>query len=619
MNIIKQVIETEYYQEKSIPYGYINKTVCGCGMTTVAIENNRNTIIAVPNVSLIENKVAQYANPNDRIKARTNVKLFGVYEGVGVNDIKREIKNLDRRVNKQPIKIMVTYDSFSKVAFVLDEFDCDLVIDESDMILGYARLKSSSKKQGVEDCITHMLKVAEKHKDKVSFISATPTPVERLPEWIQQLDRYEIEFTNSIEVRALELNVENPISALRQHIIKPILRYNEAEISGKKFSKAIIFMNTIAGAIDVIETSSVIDEHGNVLKINPRDVQFICGDSAENDMKIKEYGRVVNPTNLPKFTFVTGTGVRGIDLDDTEAMSIVVANSSRVHLMLNMYSDLKQAASRQRNKQNKNFGYYVFILNQKKTATSVNDAKEKFNDEIARVERLIGDYYYNAQGGRVDSMELIKNDASFNMYTYFNGDVINMNTNLISADLYQLEVLLEQYKKGFKVSSALSNSTKATCNIAVGCEEISYEACFAVARDLLKVGKPIAFSNVMSLSVHADTLIECYSRFGKIWAHSTTAKRMLNTKTEFETVKVELEHGIYNKESGEMERVTIGQPMVVGFVKQLLQQIYDKHGMTRKAKATDLTEFYGQNNVKFKSIRSSTGEFLRAVTISKGE
>jgi len=501
----------------------------------------------------------------------------------------------------------------------LDEYDCDLVIDESDMILGYARLKSSSKKQGTEDCITYMLNLAEKHKDKVSFISATPTPVERLPKWVQQLDIYEIEFTNSIEVRALEVNVESPTTALKQHIIKPILRYGEAEISGKKFSKAIIFMNTIAGAMDVIETSAVIDSNGNTIRVNPSDVKFICGDSLENDNKIKEYGRVTNPTDLPKFTFVTGTGVRGIDLDDAEAMSVVVANSSRVHLMLNMYSDLKQAASRQRNKHNKNFGYYVFILNQKKTAVSVDKAKEKFNEEIVRVERLISDYYYNAKDSRTDAMELIANDASFNMYTYFSGDTINLNTNLISADLYQLEVLLEQYKKGFKVSSAIANSTKATCNIQVGCEEITYKACFDVARDLLKVGKQIVFSNVMALSNHSNTILECYSRFGKIWADSTTAKRMLNSKTELETIRVELEHGIYNKQSEEMERIVTGQVMMVGYVKELLQQIYNKHGINRKAKATDLTELYGQDNVKFKSARGTDGTIFRAVTITKAE
>ena len=59
-----------------IPYGYVDKTVCGCGLTTLALENNRDTIIAVPNLDLIDNKIAQYPNK------KCNYKIFGVYGGI---------------------------------------------------------------------------------------------------------------------------------------------------------------------------------------------------------------------------------------------------------------------------------------------------------------------------------------------------------------------------------------------------------------------------------------------------------------------------------------------------------------------------------------------------------
>ena len=55
-----------------IPNGYINKTVCGCGLTTVALENAINTIIVVPTINLVINKVEQY--PNDKC----NYKILGV-------------------------------------------------------------------------------------------------------------------------------------------------------------------------------------------------------------------------------------------------------------------------------------------------------------------------------------------------------------------------------------------------------------------------------------------------------------------------------------------------------------------------------------------------------------
>ncbi len=53
MTIVKKY-EAEYASEvlSSIPTGYIDKTVCGCGLTTVALENAESVIIAVPSIEL---------------------------------------------------------------------------------------------------------------------------------------------------------------------------------------------------------------------------------------------------------------------------------------------------------------------------------------------------------------------------------------------------------------------------------------------------------------------------------------------------------------------------------------------------------------------------------------
>ena len=48
-------------QFKEIPNGYVNKTVCGCGLTSVALENDLDTIIAVPTIYLAINKAMDLA------------------------------------------------------------------------------------------------------------------------------------------------------------------------------------------------------------------------------------------------------------------------------------------------------------------------------------------------------------------------------------------------------------------------------------------------------------------------------------------------------------------------------------------------------------------------------
>lgn len=60
---------------KVIPAGYINKTICGCGLTSVAIESAENCVIAVPNVALVENKVRQYYNRQYQDNPKTTYKV----------------------------------------------------------------------------------------------------------------------------------------------------------------------------------------------------------------------------------------------------------------------------------------------------------------------------------------------------------------------------------------------------------------------------------------------------------------------------------------------------------------------------------------------------------------
>lgn len=66
---------------------------------------------------------------------------------------------------------MVTYDSLKRVEYLLN--DCKLVIDESNELLSKTKQKS--------EVIDTLFQIAEKYKDSVSFISATPTPLEYMP------------------------------------------------------------------------------------------------------------------------------------------------------------------------------------------------------------------------------------------------------------------------------------------------------------------------------------------------------------------------------------------------------------------------------------------------------
>lgn len=122
----------------------------------------------MPTVPLVVNKVEQY--PNERCK----YKLFPVYAKITKADIDEYVYQCGK--DKQPIKIITTFDGVRKVEEYLD--NCRLIIDESNQILSLT--KDSQRK----DNILKMLEIAEKRKETVSLISATPIDLKYMPDWI---------------------------------------------------------------------------------------------------------------------------------------------------------------------------------------------------------------------------------------------------------------------------------------------------------------------------------------------------------------------------------------------------------------------------------------------------
>jgi hypothetical protein len=94
-----------------------DKGKTACGGTTIAIENKINTIIAMPYVNVIKNKVAQYPNH------RCSYELLGIYEGITNDDI---IDYIDTHGIK---KIAVTYDSLERLIILLLDRSIDVFND----------------------------------------------------------------------------------------------------------------------------------------------------------------------------------------------------------------------------------------------------------------------------------------------------------------------------------------------------------------------------------------------------------------------------------------------------------------------------------------------------------
>lgn len=283
--------ETEFAGQKAgfneIPIGYIDKTICGCGLTSIALENHLSTIIAVPNIPLVVNKVSQY--PNNRYDG----EIYGVYGTTTKDDINQYVERC--KLRKKPIKIMVCYDSLCKVEYLLKE--CRFIIDESDQLLKNIGLKIKDKRGDI-DVYSYLLEKAEKNKDKVSFISATPIPIEYLPKWIGELEQIKLVFSNTIKITPMMMKRQYPYKSLQEEIIRPIKTTGAVTIGDREIRKVIVFINSVENILKIVREC----------QLNPEDVAVLCGDNTRNDFKIRGYKRIDRPDNLPRYTFITSSG-----------------------------------------------------------------------------------------------------------------------------------------------------------------------------------------------------------------------------------------------------------------------------------------------------------------------
>ena len=151
-----------------------NKGVTGCGGTELTLSNDRNTIIAMPFVSLVVNKVESEEH-------RENVLV--VYGGTTNQEIETYIRTHD------VWKIAVVYDSLPRVINVFEEIgidvysECFLLVDEYHILFNQYTFRNEP--------ITKLLGLASRFREK-TYMTATPLCDEFMIEELKDMPVYEI-------------------------------------------------------------------------------------------------------------------------------------------------------------------------------------------------------------------------------------------------------------------------------------------------------------------------------------------------------------------------------------------------------------------------------------------
>ena len=349
----------------SLPIGILNKKETGCGATTLVLENQENVIIACPTRQLIHNKVFQYPN------TRCSYRIFPVLKGVFQNHVEEYI---DECSSRQPIKIMVTYDSFPKVYEVIKKkgIQCKVIIDEYQELLDayiYRR-----------DAIYNLLNEL-KNLDNVTYLSATPISCQWRPKELENLREYEINWKNSVRIMPYRIESKSPLTIV-VNIIRNHKMGKPFELRGHKVKEYFFFVNSITAIREILKKTNLY----------PNEVKIICGNNEINKKRLDEFP-IENADGINKtFTFCTKTAFYGADFYSDAGLAIIVSDGYAKSTLLDIATDIQQIAGRIRTINNPFKDIILHIYNTGIMCENKTEYEEKLAIRLNKANETIAAY-----------------------------------------------------------------------------------------------------------------------------------------------------------------------------------------------------------------------------------
>ena len=418
---VRYLSEWDQFRFSNFPDKFIlDKKIPGCGFTEYCLSGLENVILCSPRKMLLENKKDQHqevylvVNELDKdagvdkdinkvqksgkeevdknqqsivdlnntpgysfLERLSNIVSLGEIQKSIYHRLYNEIYNYclhcynNRRQGQfmeeyQPIKILVTYDSYGLILQILEDV-CQridrflfgtfyTVVDEFQSILHDARFKSSTEIEFMSFL---------QRTQKVMFVSATPL-LDRymalLPEfdWLPYF-RFDWEKENPTRIAKPDLKslTMSSVGTKAEEIIEKYLN--------KKFDKAyrkdengniieivsdelVLYVNSVNHIISIIKK----------LNLQPDQVNILCANTEENKKKIRRklgkgytIGKIPKKGEKPKmFTFCTRTVYLGADFYSLCAQTVIFSDANSDCLAVDISDDLPQILGRQRLEEN---------------------------------------------------------------------------------------------------------------------------------------------------------------------------------------------------------------------------------------------------------------------------
>lgn len=597
---IKYLTERDKFIEEfgkpfELPNGILNKEIPGCGATTVALTDEHKTIICSPRNELLKNKHEQYPD------------TLLVIGGVDTIEIEAYLQTAELP------KILVSYDSVYKlIGCIKYKSDWRVVVDEFQCLLADSSFKSEIELHFLDN---------SRSFPYVTFLSATPI----LDKYLEQIDHfkdmnyYQLDWEEKDIVRVYRERTKNPINAALE-----IVRYYQngnypsVYVNGERiYSKeCVIFLNSVNNIVNIIKQT----------ELNPEEVNIIVGNSDDNDRQIARIGEGFKRGRIPlkgethkKFTFCTSTAYAGCDFYSTNAATFVISDCNRPNTAVDIATELVQIAGRQRLACNPFRQFLTFVYN----VNAEEVEQETFNEHLCRkVNVTLDEIRDNNNAGEALRAKRIKDfrripdnvkyQDSYTMYDEQKGEFV-FNRLAYVNEQYCFDVQKFNYQNGVIVKKLLQDSSF----------DVSENQTYAVYQEQLKhlikkepfVDRMQAYCEyrakqglivnlaMSTLESKYPELRYYYEALGadRIKALNYKEKKLLNEIHIMKTknkIRHEL-HGI----------IHIGDRILTADIQQTLRVVYDRLGIDKSPKATDLNEFFEIHPVKIPTANGRKNGF----------
>lgn len=597
---IKYLTEREKFIEEfgkpfELPNGILNKEIPGCGATTVALTDEHKTIICSPRNELLKNKHEQYPD------------TLLVIGGVDTKEIETYLQTAELP------KILVSYDSVYKlIGCIKYKSDWRVVVDEFQCLLADSSFKSEIELHFLDN---------SRSFPYVTFLSATPI----LDKYLEQIDHfkdmnyYQLDWEEKDIVRVYRERTKNPINAALE-----IVRYYQngnypsVYVNGERiYSKeCVIFLNSVNNIVNIIKQT----------ELKPEEVNIIVGNSEDNDRQIARIGEGFKWGRIPlkgethkKFTFCTSTAYAGCDFYSTNAATFVISDCNRPNTAVDIATELVQIAGRQRLACNPFRQFLTFVYN----VNAEEVEQETFNEHLCRkVNVTLDEIRDNNNAGEALRAKRIKDfrripdnvkyQDSYTMYDEQKGEFV-FNRLAYVNEQYCFDVQKFNYQNGVIVKKLLQDSSF----------DVSENQTYAVYQEQLKhlikkepfVDRMQAYCEyrakqglivnlaMPTLESKYPELRYYYEALGvdRIKALNYKEKKLLNEIHIMKTknkIRHEL-HGI----------IHIGDRILTTDIQQTLHDVYDRLGIDKSPKATDLNEFFEIHPVKIPTANGRKNGF----------